>query len=194
MSMEVEYVDTPEVKSESTEVSSSSKPKKKSKVIDHVEDGDVLVVDKSKLPPKKEIIEISHKQAEQMRPKKELSEKQKVALQALIERNKKRFEEMRRSKDVVKNPEELSEIDEDKEIVVVKPKRAYNRKETKPKKKVVVVEESSSESEDDEEEESNSQYLVSQLIALQKKVSELESRPKTPAPQKAHKYSGLSIF
>lgn len=192
MSMEVEYVDTPEVKSESPEVSSSSKPKKKSKVIDHVEDGDVLVVDKSKLPPKKEIIEISHKQAELMRPKKELTEKQKVALQALIERNKKRFEELRRSKDVVKNPEELSEIDEDKEIVVVKPKRAYNKKEQK--KKVVVVEESSSESEE-EEEESNSQYLVSQLIALQKKVSELESKPKEqPKVQKVHKYSGLSIF
>jgi hypothetical protein len=209
--MEVEYVTN-----ESSQNTQEIKPKntKKSKVINHVEDGDILVVDKDKIP-QKEIVEISHKQAEKIRPKKELTEKQKVALQALIERNKKRFAELKRSKDVVKNPEELTEIDEDKTIVVVKPKRSYNKnaerlgvasqhqKEVPKKVKKVVVEEEeilSDESDSEYEEDSNTHYVTSQLLRLQKEIEEMKKAKspqiQQPAPKQkvVHKYSNLSIF
>lgn len=87
--------------------------------------GEVVLVQK-KLEPVAEpkIREISQKQYNLLRPKKELSEKQKENLAKLVERNKQRAIERRAVvKDVV--PET---VPEDKELVVVKPKRKYVRK------------------------------------------------------------------
>lgn len=87
--------------------------------------GEVVLVQKKPEPvAEPKIREISHKEYEKLRPKKELSEKQKENLAKLVERNKQRAIERRAVvKDVV--PET---VPEDKELVVVKPKRKYVRK------------------------------------------------------------------
>lgn len=88
--------------------------------------GEVVLVQKKPEPAveKPKIREISQKQYNLLRPKKELSEKQKENLAKLVERNKQRAIERRAVvKDVV--PET---VPEDKELVVVKPKRKYVRK------------------------------------------------------------------
>ena len=109
--------------------------------------GEVVLVQKKPEPvAEPKIREISHKEYEKLRPKKELSEKQKENLAKLVERNKQRAIERRAVvKDVV--PET---VPEDKELVVVKPKRKYVRKakggEVEPKN-VVVQPESESEPE-----------------------------------------------
>ena len=90
----------------------------------HVADGEVVLVDKAKVPQAKPIIEISHRQAEALRPKRELSEKQKENLAKLIQRNKDKASEWKNQK----VPERLEEIPEDKVAIQVKPKRAYVRK------------------------------------------------------------------
>lgn len=100
--------------------------------------GEVVLVQKKPEPvAEPKIREISHKEYEKLRPKKELSEKQKENLAKLVERNKQRAIERRAVvKDVV--PET---VPEDKELVVVKPKRKYVRKakggEVEPKNVVV---------------------------------------------------------
>ncbi len=90
----------------------------------HVVDGEVVLVDKAKVPQAKPVIEVSHRQAELMRPKRPLSEKQQENLKRLIEQNKARAAAWKAQK----VPEQLEEIPEDKVAIQVKPKRPYNRK------------------------------------------------------------------
>lgn len=100
-------------------------------------------------PPPKETTEISATRYErEVRPKKELSEKQKANLEKLIEANKKRALERRA---VVKDIPES--IPEDKILVRVKPKRAYNRKPKEEPKNEVVVPETETETDTDYEPE-----------------------------------------
>jgi thymidylate synthase len=91
-------------------------------------------------PPEPLIKEISaSKYEKEVRPKKELSEKQKANLEKLIERNKAKAVERRAVvKEVI--PES---IPEDKVLVRVKPKRIYNRKPKEEAPKNVIVEPSS---------------------------------------------------
>lgn len=88
-------------------------------------------------PPEPLIKEISASKYEnEVRPKKELSEKQKANLAKLIERNKQKAIERRAVvKDII--PES---IPEDKVLVRVKPKRVYNRKPKEEAPKNVIVE------------------------------------------------------
>jgi len=101
----------------------------------HVADGEVVLVDKAKVPQAKPIVEISHRQAEALRPKRELSEKQKENLAKLIQRNKDKASAWKSQK----VPEKLEEIPEDKVAVQVKPKRAYVRKGPHPLSKDTVI-------------------------------------------------------
>jgi len=102
---------------------------KKNKV---VEAGEVVLVDKPEpkpvkpVPPPKPSIptEIAPTTLERMKPKKELSEAQKVNLAKLIERNKAKANERRNV--ITNNIPEV--IPENKIAVVVKPKRKYIRK------------------------------------------------------------------
>lgn len=89
----------------------------------HVVDGEVVLVDRAKVPQAKPVIEVSHRQAELMRPKRPLSEKQQANLQRLIEQNKARAAAWKAQK----APEQLDEIPEDKIAIKVKPKQQYNR-------------------------------------------------------------------
>lgn len=89
----------------------------------HVVDGEVVLVDRAKVPQAKPVIEVSHRQAELMRPKRPLSEKQQANLQRLIEQNKTRAAAWKAQK----APEQLDEIPEDKIAIKVKPKQQYNR-------------------------------------------------------------------
>jgi hypothetical protein len=86
-------------------------------------------------PPQPLIKEISAtKYEKEVRPKKELSEKQKANLEKLIERNKAKAIERRAVvKEVI--PES---IPEDKILVKILPKRVYNRKPKEEAKNVIV--------------------------------------------------------
>lgn len=111
--------------------------------------GEVVLIPKSAIPPvkpvkpapppppPKETTEISATRYErEVRPKKELSEKQRANLDKLIEANKKKALERRA---VVKDIPES--IPEDSVLVKVKPKRAYNRKpKEEPKNEVMMPE------------------------------------------------------
>ena len=100
-------------------------------------------------PPPKETTEISATRYErEVRPKKELSEKQRANLDKLIEANKKRALERRA---VVKDIPES--IPEDSVLVKVKPKRPYNRKPKEEPKNEVVVPETETETDTDYEPE-----------------------------------------
>jgi len=137
--------------------------------------GEVVLVQKKQepvvQPPK--IREISHKEYEKLRPKKELSEKQKENLAKLVERNKQRAVERRA---VVKEavPEE---IPEDRELVVVKPKRKYVRKPLKNE----IIQPSDSEQESATETETESE------VEVRKPIPKKPVRPTKPkvAPKKA---------
>ena len=83
---------------------------------DHVSDGEVVLVDRTKVAAPKPIMEVSHSQAEKMRPKRPLSEKQQENLKKLIERNKAKALEWK-----AKVPEKLEEIPEDKVAIQVNP-------------------------------------------------------------------------
>jgi len=85
-----------------------------------IEAGEVVLVDKPEPKP----LTVAPTTLERMKPKKELSEAQKVNLTKLIERNKKRAEERRSV--ITNNIPEV--IPENKIAVVVKPKRKYIRK------------------------------------------------------------------
>jgi hypothetical protein len=117
----------------------------------HVVDGEVVLVDRSKVPQAKPVIEVSHRQAELMRPKRPLSEKQQANLQRLIEQNKARAAAWKGQK----VPEQLEEIPEDKVAIQVKPKRPYNRKVPHHFSKPTEIKpaETDDESEDDTESE-----------------------------------------
>ena len=120
--------------------------------------GEIVLIDKPAVkpikprpppPPPKETTEISATRYErEVRPKKELSEKQKANLEKLIEANKKRALERRA---VIKDIPES--IPEDKILVRVKPKRVYNRKPKEEPKNEVVVPETETETETDYESE-----------------------------------------
>lgn len=88
-------------------------------------------------PPQPLIKEISAtKYEKEVRPKKELSEKQKANLEKLIERNKAKAVERRATiSDAI--PEV---IPEDKILVKIMPKRVYNRKPKEEAPKNVIVE------------------------------------------------------
>lgn len=136
--------------------------------------GEVVLVQKKPEPEKPKIREISHKEYEKLRPKKELSEKQKENLAKLVERNKQRAIERRAVvKDVV--PET---VPEDKELVVVKPKRKYVRKakvvDSEPKNEIIQPSESESES-----------ATESEVEVRKPKPLKRPSKPKKEAPKKA---------
>jgi hypothetical protein len=126
----------------------------------HVPDltGEIVLIDKPAPkppkplpppPPPKETTEISATRYErEVRPKKELSEKQRANLDKLIEANKKRALERRA---VVKDIPES--IPEDKILVKVKPKRAYNRKPKEEPKNEVMMPDTETETETDYEPE-----------------------------------------
>jgi len=100
--------------------------------------GEVVIANKADVipPPPPPPTEISAtKYEKEVRPKRPLSEKQQQNLAKLIERNKARAVERR---EVVKEviPES---IPEDKILVRIKPKRAYNRKPKEETSKNVVV-------------------------------------------------------
>jgi hypothetical protein len=126
----------------------------------HVPDltGEIVLIDKPAVkpvkpapppPPPKETTEISATRYErEVRPKKELSEKQRVNLDKLIEANKKRALERRA---VVKDIPES--IPEDKILVKVKPKRAYNRKPKEEPKNEVMMPDTETETDTDYEPE-----------------------------------------
>lgn len=103
-----------------------------------IQDGETLLVDKAKIPPK--FIELSEKAAQKAlakenapREKRPLSEKQKENLQRLIELNKKRREEKLAAARV--NVDELGEIPEDKVLVKVVKGKGAGRKPGRPSKK-----------------------------------------------------------
>lgn len=106
----------------------------------HFEAGQVLLVDDSKEIKKRPIITkeypevplISATQAEKLRPKRELSEKQKEALKKLIENNRQRWNQAKASKQPQATIDEddddpdfqvPQEIPDGKQIVIVKPKQ-----------------------------------------------------------------------
>ena len=95
---------------------------KKNKMLDA---GEVVLVNKpTPKPTPPEIKEIAPTTLERMKPKKELSEKQKENVAKLIERNKQRA--MERRNVITNNIPEV--IPEDKIAVMVLPKRKYVRK------------------------------------------------------------------
>lgn len=111
--------------------------------------GEVVLASKAMIPPVKPVKPVkpvpppsaeplisATKYEKEIRPKKELTEKQKDNLTKLIERNKARAVERRA---VVKETVPES-IPEDKILVRIKPKRAYNRKPKEEASKNVVVE------------------------------------------------------
>lgn len=136
--------------------------------------GEVVLVQKKPEPvAEPKIREISHKEYEKLRPKKELSEKQKENLAKLVERNKQRAIERRT---VVKEavPEA---IPEDKELVVVKPKRKYVRKQPKNE----IIHPSDSESATETEPESEVEVRRPPL----KRTTKTKAIPKKQTPKKA---------
>jgi len=133
----------------------------------------VLVQKKAPIAEPPKIREISHKEYEKLRPKKELSEKQKENLAKLVERNKQRAIERRA---VVKEavPEA---VPEDKELVVVKPKRKYVRKQ--PKNEIIMPSESEPESATETEPESEVE------VRRPPKRTTKPKAPKKQTPKKA---------
>jgi len=140
----------------------------------------VLVAKKAEPADKPKIREISQKEYEKLRPKKELSEKQKENLAKLVEKNKQRALERRA---VVKEVPDT--VPEDKELVIVKPKRKYVRKatggEVQPKNEVVMP----SESEPETATESESEVEVRKPLPLKRAKT---PKPKKQTPKKPAKY------
>lgn len=135
--------------------------------------GEVVLIQKKPEAPVEapKIREVSHKEYERMRVKKPLSEKQKENLAKLVEKNKQRAIERRA---VVTNavPEV---IPEDRELVVIKPKRKYTRK---PKVKNEIVHPTEPETAT----ESESEPEVRKPLPL-KRIN--TPKPKKAAPKKA---------
>jgi hypothetical protein len=154
----------------------------------HVVDGEVVLVDRAKVPQAKPVIEVSHRQAELMRPKRPLSEKQQANLQRLIEQNKARAAAWKGQK----VPEQLDDIPEDKVAIQVKPKRPYNRKvphhfskpaEIKPAETETESEEDITESEAElppvkKSRPGKSRKLVAPPTSDEDEESEVEPKPK----------------
>lgn len=109
--------------------------------------GEVVMIARKPDAPK--IREISQKAYNALRPKKELSEKQKQNLAKLIEKNKARAVERRTT--VTHAIPEI--VPEDQELVIVKPKRKYVRKQplTSVKNEVIYPSETETETETETE-------------------------------------------
>jgi hypothetical protein len=103
----------------------------KRRPVDHVQDGEVILVDKQAVLPQK-VLELTHRQAEKLRPKTVRTQAQIENTKRLVELNKKRAQEWKSRTNVVSIPpsEQKDEIpvEEDKIAVKVKPKRKYDRK------------------------------------------------------------------
>lgn len=103
----------------------------KRRPVDHVQDGEVILVDKQAVLPQK-VLELTHRQAEKLRPKTTRTEAQIANTKRLVELNKKRAQEWKSRTNVVSIPpsEQNDEIpvEEDKIAIKVKPKRKYERK------------------------------------------------------------------
>jgi hypothetical protein len=104
----------------------------KRQVVDHVQTGEVLLVEKEALPQK--AIELSHRQAEKLlRPKAPRTEAQIANTKRLVELNRQRANEWKEKKGlIVQSPNEEKEIPAevaaDKVPIRIKPKNKYERK------------------------------------------------------------------
>jgi hypothetical protein len=120
-----------------TEFEKTPQPKRKSKKVSHAIDGQVVLVDENKVP--EETHEVSSKLYEkQLRPKKEMSEKQRANLERLIEMNRKKREDKKaqEEKEAFTIPDE---IPDGKKAVVIKSKRPYNKTEKVAKEVVDTI-------------------------------------------------------
>ncbi len=104
----------------------------KRQVVNHVQDGEVLLVDKEVALPQK-TIELSHRQAEKLlRPKAPRTEAQIENTKRLVELNRQRANAWREKVGVQSAPKEEeskeAEVPSDKVAIKIKPKRSYNRK------------------------------------------------------------------
>lgn len=101
----------------------------KRRVVDHVQDGEVLLVDKQAVLPDK-VLELTHNQAEKLRPKAPRTQAQVENTKRLVELNRKRAQEWKSRlaappASATPPPEER---DDSKVEVRVKAKRTYERK------------------------------------------------------------------
>lgn len=135
--------------------------------------GEVVLVSKKPTVEQPKIREISQKEYEKLRPKKELSVKQQENLAKLVERNKARALERR----AVVTDAIPEVVEEDKELVIVKPKRKYERKQ----KNVVIHPDVPSESETDAPTESESEVEVRKPVP---KKPTRPTKPKKPVPKR----------
>ena len=129
--------------------------------------GEVVMIARRADAPK--IREISQKEYERTRPKKQLSEKQQENLAKLVERNKARALE-RRATVTHAIPDD---VPEDQELVIVKPKRKYVKK-TKPANQVIYPTDTETET------ETETDYTESEAeIPLRRALTRIP--PKKPA-------------
>lgn len=124
--------------------------------VDVVPAGQKVVVDRT-LVEKPKLVEIAPSTLNKIRPKKELSEKQKENLQKLIERNKQKALERRH---VVEDAIPES-IPEDKVVLTVKPKRAYTKR--LPPTQPTLVRQDAYTEDDETEEEDEEDEVVEQI-------------------------------
>jgi hypothetical protein len=103
----------------------------KRRVVDHVQDGEVLLVDKQAVMPDK-VVELTHHQAEKLRPRAQRTPAQIENTKRLVELNRKRANEWKSRLSSQAPPPAAApvpQIEDDSKVAVrVKPKRAYNRK------------------------------------------------------------------
>ena len=121
-------------------------PKTKTEFIS--KNGDVMVVPKSKLKTEEPVVVVSQTEANKIRQKRPMTEKQKEALDRLIERNRKRWTLQKEVKNddsskiieekvVIKEPLNIpKEVSPDETVVIVKPKR---QKKAKSPVKVEII-------------------------------------------------------
>lgn len=146
--------------------------------------GEVVLVSKSATAEAPKIREISQKEYERRRPKKELSEKQKENLAKLIERNKARAATQR----ATVTHAIPDEVPEDQELVIVKPKRKYVRK---VKNEIIYPEtETETETEQETEQETESEAEIPLRRALTRIPKPTKKPAKKPAkkPTKSYRY------
>jgi hypothetical protein len=141
-----------------------------------VQDGDTLLVDKSKIPAK--YLEVPAKEINKLltkpREKKPLSEKQQANLQRLIELNKKRREEKLAQMKV--NVDDLGEIPEDK--VVVKAVRKVGRPRKNPSGRAQA-------NQPKQDEEHEVVELPPKQPVLQREKKQVPHRPLSPSPSRS---------
>ena len=99
----------------------------KRRVVDHVQDGEVLLVDKQAVLPDK-VLELTHNQAEKLRPKAPRTQAQIENTKRLVELNRKRAHEWKSRLAAPPASAPKEEEDDNKVEVRVKAKRTYQRK------------------------------------------------------------------